>query len=494
MRKTCAAFHVVPTDLGFTENANLASGESQADVQHRLGDLPLIRYIQRVLTAFLADDLGLPLRFSFDLGEEQDDRLAQAQADDLYIKNGTLGVSEAREMRFGLSEPQGQVVPRFLFTTRGGPIPLDSLMAVAGPIDPQTSAPDPGSPLPHKAFQPVEGAEPNPPLLTEPLAEQIYGPSALPPAPPPQPGTARKEAAPTVGVTSGTGITSYDLAGHDDDEDGDEGRRGEAVKAELAAFRRFRQSRRKAGAWRDFTFTAVGAVKGHNLNDAGRFAVRKAAGDVAVAGLAVLASDTGRVLMLQRALDDSDPAGGCWEFPGGHLEGDETPLQGAWREWAEETGAIPPPGTQTGTWTSPDGIYQGIVWTVTTEQAVPVRCGPVTINPDDPDGDRAEAIAWWEPAQLPGNPALRPELLDNIDAVMAAFGYGTPAASSGGCCGADCCTAGCCDGAGGCPCGPAADVAKAVSTGPKVTGRAGSTTLPRPATGRRSSPPRSPGR
>ena len=64
---------------------------------------------------------------------------------------------------------------------------------------------------------------------------------------------------------------------------------------ELAAFRRFERARRKNGEWRDFKFRAVERVCGHNLNDAGRLAVRKAAGEVAVAGLAVLAADTGRV-------------------------------------------------------------------------------------------------------------------------------------------------------------------------------------------------------
>jgi len=40
----------------------------------------------------------------------------------------------------------------------------------------------------------------------------------------------------------------------------------------------------------------------------------------------------------------------------------------------------------------------------------------------DPDGDPIETIAWWDPADLPGNPAIRSELLADIDAVMAALG------------------------------------------------------------------------
>ena len=462
MRKTAAAYHVVPSDLGFTETVNLSSSESQADVQHRVGELPLDDFAEGIITSWLQDDLGLPVQFRFDRGEEQEDQLAQAQADDIYIKNATVGVSEIREMRFGLAEPGGQTVPRFVFTSRAGPIPLNSLYGVAGPIDPQTAAPAEGTELPHMAFEPPEGVLPNPPLINEPLAEQEFGPSAIPPAPPPQPGAVSKEA--TAGITSETGITGHDLIG-DDEEDGqpvsgpghfiteDEARtaaREQVAKAELAAFRRYSRARIAKGQWRDFEFRALDAKLGHRLNDAGRFAVRKAAGEVAVAGLAVLAADTGRVLMIQRALCDDDPAAGKIEFPGGHIEADESPLQAAWREWAEETGAVPPPGVQTGTWLAGDGIYRGIVWTAESEASVPVRGETVVPNPDaDPDGDGAEAILWVAPADLAGNPAVRAELLASLDGVLAALGC------SPGCCGAECCQdGGCCGGSGGCGCGP----------------------------------------
>ena len=296
---------------------NRSSGESQADVQHRIGDLPLIRYAQRIVTSFLKDDLGLPLRHAFDLGEEQDDRLQQAQADDIYIKNGTVGTSEVREMRFGLPEPGGKPVPRFIFSNRAGPIPIASLMDVAGPVDEATGAPEPGTELPHKEFQPVEGVVPVPPPPRPGLAVQEYGPSALPPGS--QPVAKEDGGEATAGITSETGITSYDLIRGDEDEDTvlshhyiteDEARQAarDTVAKELAAFRRFRQARRKSGEWRDFEFRAVDPVQGHNLNDDGRLAVRKAAGEVAVAGLAVMAADTGRVLMLQRAVEPDGSA------------------------------------------------------------------------------------------------------------------------------------------------------------------------------------------
>ena len=471
MRKTCASFHIVPTDLGFTETSNYSSGESQADVQHKAGELPPMEYAEEILSRFLYDDFGLPVKFEFDRGEDQDDRLVQAQADQIYIEEAVVSSSEIREMRFGLPEPEGQTVPRIFMTTRAGPVPLASLMGIAGKIDPETGAPAPGTALPREAFIEVPGVVPNPPLTEAPLAEQEFGPSAIPPAPPMQPvgipeatdpakDVAKEDGgAPTTGITSETGLVSYDLIGRkDDDEDGPDDQTAVA-KAELAAFRRFAKTRRQAGEWRDFRFEHAGPVRAHTLNDGGRLAVRKAAGEVAVAGLAVQAADTGRVLMLQRALDPDDPAGGTWEFPGGHLEGDEKPVTAAAREWCEEVGCILPFEPEAmaalafgngSSWTSASGIYQGFVYPVQSEASVPVRCGTVVSNPDDPDGDRAEAIAWWDPADLPGNSALRPELLADIGAVMTALGAADP------CCGcSDCCGDGCCQGAGGCPCGPA---------------------------------------
>jgi hypothetical protein len=291
MRKTCSAFHKVPTDLGFTDNANYSTGESQADVAHKVGELPPMEYAEEIISRFLYDDIGIPVKFEFDRGEDQDDRLNQANADQVYIQNAVVSASEIREMRFGLAEPEGQAVPRIFYTTRSGPIPLNALYGVAGKIDPETAAPAPDAQLPHEAFLEVQGAIPNPALMSEPLAEQEYGAQAIPPAPPMQPqgvpaattpSTAHavaKEDGGSPGVTSDTGIYSYDLAGRDDDEDEDgpqdEAARTAAVKSEMAAFRRFAKSRQRAGRWRDFEFAAVDSATARRLNAEGHQAVAK---------------------------------------------------------------------------------------------------------------------------------------------------------------------------------------------------------------------------
>jgi 8-oxo-dGTP pyrophosphatase MutT (NUDIX family) len=132
-----------------------------------------------------------------------------------------------------------------------------------------------------------------------------------------------------------------------------------------------------------------------------------------VAGVALKAADTGRILMLQRGLDDEkDPARGTWEIPGGHLEdGDQTSLHGAIREWEEETGQpFPEGGVVHHTWTSPNGIYQGHVVVIPEERAVEFHNGRQVVNPDNPDGDCHEQAAWWDVDHARKNPALREEL------------------------------------------------------------------------------------
>lgn len=142
--------------------------------------------------------------------------------------------------------------------------------------------------------------------------------------------------------------------------------------------------------------------------------------DVPVAaGLTVVAASTGRILMLQRALTADDPAGGTWEFPGGCLDPGETPMIAAEREWQEETGCTLPRGHVTGTWVSADGVYQGFTYLVSSEADVEIFGGRDEVsNPDDPDGDHVEALAWWEPSQLRDCPALRPELARDLDTLL----------------------------------------------------------------------------
>ena len=146
----------------------------------------------------------------------------------------------------------------------------------------------------------------------------------------------------------------------------------------------------------------------------------KAAREPHVAGLLVRAGDTGRVLMLQRALDD-DPgnAGGKWEPPGGHAEPGESLARAAMREFSEEVGHPVPTGSLTGSWTSGDGIYRGFVLEVPSEDVIDLEHGRDQVH--NPDGDSFESAAWFDPAQFEGNESMRPEMIRDLPQVMAAL-------------------------------------------------------------------------
>jgi 8-oxo-dGTP pyrophosphatase MutT (NUDIX family) len=480
MRKTAAAFHITPADLGFTEDVNKSSGDTQADVQFRIGDLPLIQHTEGIISRFLQFDLGLPLQFKFDTGQETEDQLIAAQAHDIYIKAGVVSVSEVREQAYGLSEPDGIAVARFIYTARAGPIPLDALRAVAGPLDPETGSPLPSAPLPHKPFTPVEGVAPNPAPVAPALAVQKFPadnpaaadaaasaviseatPTPITSVPVSATGVAKTLAeavaavdavvkAETVGITADTGAVGNPLLGRDDDEaavghnpDGSLRDPNDPVHPvgpvdlvdgtglvtkELRAFDKYVEARRKEGRWRrPFKFAAVAPVMAHRLNDAGRTLVRKDAGQLVAAGLCVQADDTGRVLMLQRAFDPDDPASGMWEFPGGHIEDGESAFSAAVREWQEETGCLLPAVAvadayaTSATWAASNGVYCGYVLRLPSEGDIPILQRGACTNPDDPDGDYVEAIAWWPPNLLDGNPALRSELAADLPLVMGAL-------------------------------------------------------------------------
>jgi len=375
MRKTASTFHVTPDALGFAMDSNRSVGESQAHVDDRVGDIPLGQHFADIFSAVLQDDLGLPLEFQFNFGGTEESLKDTATADALYIDKGVVSASKIAELRFGITDVLE--VPRFVFTNAAGPIPITSLFAASTPIDPETGGPTAGT----VAVAPVA-----PPL---PIAT----------------------AAETKAIGAAPQATDTSMA------------KSEA-RPEIAAFTKFVKARRRAGSWaRDFQFTDMPAGEAHRLNQSARADIRKDNDQLVAAGLAVLATDTGRVLLLQRGLDAADSAAGTWEFPGGCIETGETPEGAACREWCEETGLVLPIDARpVADWVSPNGVYGGFVYVVDCEIDLTDRLPGV--NPDDPDGDAVEALAWWEPKMLAGNPAIRAELTADLSIVLAAIADG----------------------------------------------------------------------
>lgn len=129
------------------------------------------------------------------------------------------------------------------------------------------------------------------------------------------------------------------------------------------------------------------------------------------AGVAVVALDTGRVLMIQRAMIDGEAACGKWEFPGGKIDEGETAWEAAQREFSEEVGFTLPEGFVTATWLSSNGVYRCFVYLVPAEGDLALldrgADGRDVEDPDNPGQENyTEAVAWFDPSDLDRGPRI----------------------------------------------------------------------------------------
>lgn len=186
--------------------------------------------------------------------------------------------------------------------------------------------------------------------------------------------------------------------------------RGSYHVKELEAFSRFAKARIERGAWRDFEFEHIDQQIAKSLNDAGSRgdlnAIKEAEPEVIAAGIALVADDTGRVLLVQRSVENHSKARGLWEYPGGRLEEGDKPKATAKREFEEETGIDLPKGKFVGSWTTTNG-YRCFVYVVDHESDVELE----NARGLDGTGDHEiENVAWWNPGDMIANPAIRIEV------------------------------------------------------------------------------------
>ena len=138
--------------------------------------------------------------------------------------------------------------------------------------------------------------------------------------------------------------------------------------------------------------------------------VKELCGDVEFthAGLIIKALDSGRVLMTQRTPYHQDDEGtyGAWEFPGGGLDEGENPIQGALREFTEETGLAMPDG-----WALEDCYLCGESY-----------CALVVVVPNEAWTtnvvllDReVMGVGWFDQDQIEGSTLARPEVQESTD-------------------------------------------------------------------------------
>ena len=135
------------------------TGDTQIDVQFRVGTAPLLRHVEDVIGTFVKQHLRLRCRLRIDDGKETEDRVASATADRMDIEIGVMGVDE-RRMKLGLHVDKSRPMPRFVNNTRSGPVPLLAIESMAGEIDPETYGPSDAQKPVSTPFSPPPGVIP----------------------------------------------------------------------------------------------------------------------------------------------------------------------------------------------------------------------------------------------------------------------------------------------------------------------------------------------
>lgn len=97
-RRVHARFQVAPNELGMTVDVNKSTGATQENVTQRRM-LPILRYVSACLTvvAHAANPKWKVARFRFKAEAPAEDRLAEAEVHDRYIKAGVFSVDEVLE-------------------------------------------------------------------------------------------------------------------------------------------------------------------------------------------------------------------------------------------------------------------------------------------------------------------------------------------------------------------------------------------------------------
>jgi hypothetical protein len=96
----CGHFGVMPTEIGFTPKSGLGGAghqDGESSSSEVIGLIPLSHWLAGKLSHLSYVYMGMPreLEFSFMLSKRHDDE-AEARADDIRLKNGSLAINEAR--------------------------------------------------------------------------------------------------------------------------------------------------------------------------------------------------------------------------------------------------------------------------------------------------------------------------------------------------------------------------------------------------------------
>ena len=116
---------------------------------------------------------------------------------------------------------------------------------------------------------------------------------------------------------------------------------------------------------------------------------KEGAKEITVAGLVLVARDTGRVLMLQRAVDDDDPAQVSGSFRGAISKKVSLRLKGLYVSGRKRPGVSYLPAKSRSR-VPPNGIYQLFVYLVESENVLVINNDEEARPVDNPD------VEWVE--------------------------------------------------------------------------------------------------
>ena len=115
-----------------------------------------------------------------------------------------------------------------------------------------------------------------------------------------------------------------------------------------------------------------------------------------------------KVLLIQRG---GEPFKGCWAFPGGFMDMDETTEQCAIRELAEETGMVVTSVYQVGAYSKVDRDPRGRTVSVV---YLAIVDSPVAVT----DKDDAAKAEWWPLSALPELAFDHNEIMEDVIAFV----------------------------------------------------------------------------
>ena len=402
-------FGVPATQLGVQAKAGLSGGkqmEGESDQTEHYVMGALVNYFIDIMNDLAHRYLGVGPEITAtcqDASQSTQDLIQQSTADKNDLSIGKMTLNDLRAKN-GLPLYDMPEADEPFILTATGPTFLKGTLAVQDANTENTLNPPPpptqvmvgpdGQPLPNQGGADGSDASAN---------------GGLQPVPS---GAGSGEAKPDGNSGSSGTSGSSDQSDKTDSDGGTTvgGSKDESTtaKAELSTFVKFAKSRTDGGKWRDFTFSAIDPVRAAWLNQLGRSGnldlIKATTAQPIAAGIVCKADDTGRVLMVQRGIDNhNDQAAGLFEWPGGRLKDGEDAFTAAQREWEEELGTDLPKGDVVGSWLTPDGRYQAFVYVIKRES-------DVDLDDANYDDKEIENAAWWTPKDIVGNSMVRVEV------------------------------------------------------------------------------------